>query len=64
MGESGRRHHDPNLPTLPEDDISSFSLWLKNEAPGNISKVTISKRLRRFPGVIYGQMTASMRVIM
>jgi hypothetical protein len=52
------------MPSIPEEDIASFSLWLKNESPAICSKVTISKRLRRFPALLYGQMTASMRMIM
>eukprot|EP00347_Sterkiella_histriomuscorum_P018267 403346162 len=64
VGQQGRREHDPNVPSLPEDDITPFSLWLKNEMPHVCSKVTISKRLRRFPAVLFGQMTASMRGIM
>ncbi len=49
---------------LPEEDITSFSLWLKSELSSGISKVQISKRLKDEPAVIFGQMSASMRAFM
>ena len=55
---------DPSLPSLPEDDISTFSIWLKNELGQYVSKVTISKRISGVPAVLYGNMSSSMRMVM
>jgi HSP90 family molecular chaperone len=49
---------------VPEDDITPFSLWLKNELSSHVTKVTISKRLTGTPAVLFGQMSSSMRVLM
>lgn len=51
-------------PAVPEDDISTFSLWLKTELEPTVSKVNISKRIKKVPAVIYGQMSSSMRMMM
>lgn len=50
--------------SLPEEDVVTFSLWLKNELQKNVGKVTISKRLRDQPAILYGQMSSSMRMVM
>lgn len=39
---------------LPEEDITSFCLWLKEELQPHVGKVTISKRLRDTPCIISG----------
>lgn len=49
---------------LPEEDITSFCLWIKNELKDRIGKVTISKRLRDTPAIITGDVSSSMRVMM
>ena len=53
-----------NTPSLPEDDTTSFVLWLKNELQSYVQKVTISKRLVAVPCVLYGQVSSSMRMVM
>lgn len=53
-----------DMPSLPDDDVTSFSLWLKNEFSQHISKVTVSKRLSSVPAVVFSQVSSSMRVIM
>lgn len=55
---------DSKLPSLPEDDVTTFTLWLKNELQQYAGKVTLSKRLKGVPAVLYGQMSSSMRMIM
>jgi len=52
------------LPPLPEDDVTTFTLWLKNELQQHAGKVTISKRLKGVPAVLFGQVSSSMRMIM
>lgn len=49
---------------IPEDDITPFCLWLKNELQPIVSKVSISKRLKDAPAIIVGQMSSSMRMMM
>lgn len=41
-------------PKIGEDDLTPFSLWLKNELSEYVNKVTISKRLTDTPAVLYG----------
>eukprot|EP01022_Parablepharisma_sp_SALTPOND_P026509 TRINITY_DN64300_c3_g1_i1.p3 TRINITY_DN64300_c3_g1~~TRINITY_DN64300_c3_g1_i1.p3 ORF type:complete len:547 (-),score=71.24 TRINITY_DN64300_c3_g1_i1:5849-7489(-) len=49
---------------IPEEDITPFCLWAKNELGNDVTKVTASKRPSDSPGVILGQMSTSMRQIM
>jgi len=49
---------------IPEDDITGFCLWLKNDLSDSIGKVSISKRLKDTPALITGQMSSSMRMMM
>ncbi len=39
---------------IPEDDITGFCLWLKNDLSDSIGKVSISKRLKDTPALITG----------
>lgn len=39
---------------IPENDVTSFCLWLKNDLKDNIAKVTISKRLTDTPAILTG----------
>lgn len=48
---------------IPEEDISSFCLWLKNELGGGVTKVSLSKRLRGSPAIITGAVSSSMRAV-
>jgi HSP90 family molecular chaperone len=50
--------------SLPEEDVTGFSLWLKNELQQFVSKVSISKRLKNQPAVLIGQVSSSMRMVM
>ena len=47
---------------IPEEDITSYCLWLKEELKPHVGKVTISKRLRDTPCIISGQMSSSQRL--
>ena len=40
---------------LPEEEISTFCLWMKNSLKDHVGKVTISKRLKDTPAVLSGQ---------
>ena len=49
---------------LPEEDLTSFCLWLKNELSKHVSKVVTTKRLKDAPAIITGNMSSSMRLMM
>ena len=49
---------------IPDDDITNFSLWLKEQTKPYVGKVTISKRLKDVPMVLFGQVSANMRLMM
>ena len=49
---------------IPEEDITPFCLWVKNELSGLIGKVQISRRLKDTPAIMSGQMSSSMRLMM
>jgi len=55
---------DPNAVTIPEDDITGFTLWLKQELAPYVNKVAISKRLKGVPAVLFGEMSSTMRMMM
>ena len=52
-----------NAPHIPEDDITTFCLWLKENHKTHVGKVTISKRLTDVPLVLFGQVSAQMRIM-
>jgi HSP90 family molecular chaperone len=58
------KNQNSNAPSIPDDDVTSFSLWLKNELKPHGSKVTVSRRLKGVPAVLFGQVSASMRMVM
>ena len=49
---------------IPEEDATSFCLWLKEELKDSIAKVTFSKRLTTTPAILTGQVSSSMQVMM
>lgn len=49
---------------LPEEDVTNFCLWLKEQTQPYVGKVTISQRLKDVPMVLFGQMSANMRLMM
>ena len=49
---------------LPENDITPFCIWLKEELKSSIGKVSISKRLTDTPAIVTGNMSSSMRIMM
>lgn len=49
---------------IPEADVSSFCIWLKEELKESIGKVTLSKRLTDTPAIVTGNMSSSMRIMM
>ena len=57
-------HQDSDKPSVPDTDVTQFCLWLKEETKPYVGKVTLSKRLKSTPCVLFGQVSASMRVMM
>jgi len=49
---------------VPEEDITPFCLWLKEHTKPFVGKVTLSKRLKGVPCVLFGQVSANMRMMM
>ncbi len=49
---------------IPENDISPFCIWLKEELKDSVGKVAISKRLKDTPAIVSGNMSSSMRIMM
>ena len=49
---------------LPEDDTTTFCLWVKSELEPRVSRVTLSRRLSNAPAVLVGQVSSSMRAIL
>ena len=50
--------------SLPEDDVTGFCIWLKEQTQPYVGKVTLSKRLKKVPMVLFGQVSANMRLMM
>jgi HSP90 family molecular chaperone len=46
LGVQDSKPADASIKSLPEEDVTTFSLWLKNELKSNVGKVSISKRLK------------------
>jgi len=49
---------------LPEDDVTNFSLWLKDTLSSKVGRVQLSKRLTSTPAILVGQMSSSMYMMM
>jgi molecular chaperone HtpG/TNF receptor-associated protein 1 len=52
LGE--KKVYDDRTPQIPEEDITGFCLWLKEQSKPFVGKVTLSKRLKSVPCVLYG----------
>ena len=63
LGDRKQTEEDLNKPKLPEDDVTSFCLWLKEQHKPYVGKVTLSQRLTDVPLVLFGQVSASMRIM-
>lgn len=49
---------------IPEEDVTPFCLWLKENTKPFVGKVSVSKRLKDVPVVLFGQMSSNMRAVM
>jgi len=51
----GKKDEDiSSISRIPEEDVATFSLWLKNELSPSVSKVQLSKRLKDTPAIVVG----------
>lgn len=49
---------------IPEEDITPFTLWIKNELQPYVTKVILSNRLLDTPILITSQVSATMKTLM
>jgi TNF receptor-associated protein 1 len=49
---------------LSDDDITPYTLWIKNELEPYVSRVILSKRLSDTPILITSQVSATMKAMM
>lgn len=63
LGDKANKVEDLNKPKLPEEDVTNFCLWLKEQHTPYVGKVTLSRRLTDVPMVLFGQVSASMRIM-
>lgn len=49
---------------IPEDDITPYTLWMKNELEPYVGKVILSKRLQTTPMLVSSEMSANMKGFM
>jgi len=50
--------------SLPEEDVTAFTLWIRNELDTSVSKVILSKRLTDSPCIVTSAISASMKSMM
>ncbi|CAD8157819.1 unnamed protein product [Paramecium octaurelia] len=63
--EENEKKEETNVETtIPNDEITPFCLWLKNELNPIISQVQISKRLKTSPAIIVSAISSGMRQVM
>ena len=46
---------------MPEDDLTSFSLWIKNELQPFVDKVVVSNRALLGPALVVSKTSSAMR---
>ena len=56
--------NERSLESIPEEDVTGFCLWIKDLTRPYTGKVTISKRLKHAPMVLFGQVSTNMRMMM
>jgi len=55
---------NPGKKTVPDDDVTSYTLWIRNELDTSVTKVVVSKRLTDSPCVVTSPVSASMKSVM
>jgi HSP90 family molecular chaperone len=59
-----RQETSSSVSKLNEEEITPFTLWIKNELEPYVSKVIISKRLKDSPILVTSQISSQMKMIM
>ena len=60
--QEGQETKDESKTTsLPEDDITSFSLWIKNELQPYVDKVVVSNKAMLGPALVISPISSAMR---
>ena len=59
-----RQETHTSVNKITDEDITPFTLWIKNELEPYVSKVTISKRLKDSPILVTSQVSSQMKMIM
>jgi len=50
--------------SLPEEDVTAYTLWIRNELDTSVTKVVLSKRLTDSPCIVTSPISASMKSMM
>jgi TNF receptor-associated protein 1 len=59
-----RHETSSSISKINDEDITPFTLWIKNELEPYVTKVTISKRLKDSPILVTSQISSQMKMIM
>jgi TNF receptor-associated protein 1 len=59
-----RQETSSSVNKISDDDVTPFTLWIKNELEPYVSKVTISRRLKDSPMLVTSQVSSQMKMIM
>ena len=61
MKQQDKREEVKHESTIPEDDLTSFSLWIKNELQPHVDKVVVSNKSLYGPALVISPISSSMR---
>jgi TNF receptor-associated protein 1 len=59
-----RQEQSSSVSKIPDEDISAYTLWIKNELEPFVTKVSVSKRLKDTPLLITSNISAHMKTMM
>jgi HSP90 family molecular chaperone len=59
-----KKEETPTQSALPEEDVTAYTLWIRNELDTSVSKVVLSKRLTDSPCIVTSAISASMKSMM
>lgn len=59
--EKGEKDEKKDETGVPEDDLTSFSLWIKNELQPYVEKVVVSNRALLGPALVVSKTSSAMR---
>ena len=59
-----KKEDKPTTSGLPEEDVTAYTLWIRNELDTSVTKVVLSKRLTDSPCIVTSAISASMKSMM